>query len=628
MANSVFILPGGTSTAGASGMYTPASYGALGNGRQLTDGSIASGLAVVSSPSYTFVAADVGKLISVAGAGAAGAVLNGTISTVSANGAATVSVTAGTTVTGTGVVTFGTDDSAAIQATVTAANAAGGGLIVPGEAIYIMASSVQWLSNVSMKGNGWSKTVFFWLSLSTPANGVFYNTSGTYGLPITNITMESFEIDCSAATGVYAVGQKGIQLPHVNNGIWKDLYVHDSLATGIATDFGVNITICGCIVSGTGRGNNGSQGGGNGIGIGVVDTSSPVTSLESYNVYGNYIYNVKRCGILWENQKTGADNYSTGAKVNCWGNYVQMANTSQYGIVDAGLSNFVCVGNNITGDPSGSGVLAGIAINSGTLTNSPGVKGRISNNKVRYCNNGILLDYTTQAPAICDYVISDNNVDLCYSEGIKALTSATVKLAGLQIFGNTVTRCNSAGIWVFAAGGGDDNVGIESNLCKNNGLTTGTAKLKAGILVDGTGATGYVRVRFNTCYDDQGTQKQTYGLIVNATAVTNANISSNDFRNNLTGAINITGGATITGFITDNKGYNPIGISAVVVGASPYTYTNGTSPTTLYISAGTVTSLVKNGVNVGFVAGDVLLQPNEALVVTYAVLPTIIQDIN
>jgi len=86
-----------------------------------------------------------------------------------------------------------------------------------------------------------------------------------------------------------------------------------------------------------------------------------------------------------------------------------------------------------------------------------------------------------------------------------------------------------------------------------------------------------------------------------------------------------TGTGTI---IFNNRGYNPVGISSITVGTSPYTYTAGASPETVYVSGGTVTSITKGGNNFGLTSGAFNLEPYESIIVTYTVAPTMYKDVH
>lgn len=120
-----------STTAGAPSpvnfVVNPESYGAKHDGQQYTDGNITASAAVLSSTSqYTFTSADIGKNVSVVGAGAAGVVLVTTVSSVS-GGNATLAANASTTITSALFSLWKTDDTAFIQSAITAAAANAGG---------------------------------------------------------------------------------------------------------------------------------------------------------------------------------------------------------------------------------------------------------------------------------------------------------------------------------------------------------------------------------------------------------------------------------------------------------------------------------------------------------------------
>jgi len=106
---------------------------------------------------------------------------------------------------------------------------------------------------------------------------------------------------------------------------------------------------------------------------------------------------------------------------------------------------------------------------------------------------------------------------------------------------------------------------------------------------------------------------------------TAAIVCDNDVRDG--GNVNISvGGANA--IIRNNRGYNPVGISPITVGASPFTYTAGASPETVYVSGGTVTSITKGGNNFGLTSGCFNLEPYESIIVTYTVAPTMFKDVH
>jgi len=78
--------------------------------------------------------------------------------------------------------------------------------------------------------------------------------------------------------------------------------------------------------------------------------------------------------------------------------------------------------------------------------------------------------------------------------------------------------------------------------------------------------------------------------------------------------------------IRNNLGYNPQGPASITVGASPFTYTAGSTPETVYIGNGSISSVVKNGITLLVDNGAVNLEPHETIIVTYTGSPFMIKD--
>src|SRR6266568_6779413 len=93
--------------------YNVKDYGAKGDGKTITDGAITTGTATLTSASAGFTSADVGKQITVNGAGASAANLNTTISGFTNTTTVTLATNAGTTVSG-ATFFYGTDDTTPI----------------------------------------------------------------------------------------------------------------------------------------------------------------------------------------------------------------------------------------------------------------------------------------------------------------------------------------------------------------------------------------------------------------------------------------------------------------------------------------------------------------------------------
>lgn len=119
-------------------------YGAVLDGKQAFDGAVSTGSPTAfSSASANFVSGDVGKHICILGAGAAGAALVTTISAVGSSTAVTLAIGASTTVT-TANYCYGTDDTAAWQAAVSAAgNSPTGATITAPAGISVIAGPIN-----------------------------------------------------------------------------------------------------------------------------------------------------------------------------------------------------------------------------------------------------------------------------------------------------------------------------------------------------------------------------------------------------------------------------------------------------------------------------------------------------
>ena len=108
------------------------------------------------------------------------------------------------------------------------------------------------------------------------------------------------------------------------------------------------------------------------------------------------------------------------------------------------------------------------------------------------------------------------------------------------------------------------------------------------------------------------------GAVMNRSAIIGVDVAGNTkgaIRNDGTGSGNV---------FTDNIGYNPVGAHVIAVGPSPFAYTAGPSPETLYLSGGTCGAITQGGVAIfaGCAAQTTIaLGPNETVMLTYSVAP-------
>lgn len=160
-------------------------FGATGSTKYLTDGAITTGTAVFTSATAPFTSGDVGKVIRVVGAGAAGATLSTTISGFANSTTVTLTANAGTTVSAK-AFSFGTDDTAAIQAALNRAqalNTSSASVYLP-NGLYTTTAPLSVTVSMRFYGDGLGNS-FIFPALTT--NGISVNTLGA-------VTIERLQI--------------------------------------------------------------------------------------------------------------------------------------------------------------------------------------------------------------------------------------------------------------------------------------------------------------------------------------------------------------------------------------------------------------------------------------------------
>lgn len=140
----------------------------------------------------------------------------------------------------------------------------------------IQDEATVWRSGISLIGAGPAATCF---ALSNPGNQeaptplAFFTAlqhGASPGNPIADCTFAHFEIDGSGMIlPEYDVYAKGLGLQFVLRGRFRDLYIHDTPATGFGCDFLQDSFVEGLLVVHCGRLEHGEWLGGAGIGIGT-----------------------------------------------------------------------------------------------------------------------------------------------------------------------------------------------------------------------------------------------------------------------------------------------------------------------------------------------------------------------
>ncbi len=199
--------------------------------------------------------------------------------------------------------------------------------------------------------------------------------------------------------------------------------------------------------------------------------------------------------------------------------------------------------------------------------------------------------------------VGGNNVVIMGNQ-ISGTEGSAVALTDAQdvvVTGNTFTACEKMGVHVICSETAPDqpqDITITSNRMTDDG---------AGSLC---------AVKFTSAGD----------------AATGVTIEANDLRGTWADGAAIVTNPKIgaDSRIAGNAGYNPIGVSAITVGSSPYTYTAGLSPETVYILGGTVSSIaIGAGSTVIFTSTDrtIELGPLDRVIVTYSGTPTMVRSV-
>jgi hypothetical protein len=159
----VFITIPAVVVSPANTQYNVKLFGAKGDVQTVYDGTMTTGSPILTSNSALFSASDVGKAISVKGAGNAGnsggpaVYLLTTIASYQSANQVTLSANATLSTTG-GEVWWGTDDAAAINAATLAASVKGGQVYIP-PGIYFVGQAITIFSRVHISGSGMDTTV-------------------------------------------------------------------------------------------------------------------------------------------------------------------------------------------------------------------------------------------------------------------------------------------------------------------------------------------------------------------------------------------------------------------------------------------------------------------------------------
>ncbi|MFB9236111.1 right-handed parallel beta-helix repeat-containing protein [Plantactinospora siamensis] len=234
----------------------------------------------------------------------------------------------------------------------------------------IRDAGTVWRSGVSLVGSGIGVTRFV---LSNPGDRsqpvpLAYFTTVQHGASrenhIADCTFAGFEIDGSGVVmDDYNYLAKGLGLQYVRRGRFRDLWIHDTGATGLGCDFLQDTVIDAVVAERCGRLDNGRQMGGAGIGIGIGGWGpSERLTATACSTLGNGTN-----GIFVELQK---DYWPPPRGIRIIGCH---AEGNRYGISDWGADGLIVsactmLGNRVAGYDVSTHGTAGVAGRGGIVT--------------------------------------------------------------------------------------------------------------------------------------------------------------------------------------------------------------------------------------------------------------------
>jgi hypothetical protein len=287
-------------------------FGAKGDGRSTEDGAMTSGQAVLTSATAEFSSADVGKYVSVAGAGTLGAGLGTTIASVQGPTSATLSAASSATISN-AQLEIGTDAFDAIQSAATAICSKGGTLVFPpgtyviGRHKAFSGSATNYVGDINWSGctgvtiSGYGATIYIDGSFHQYADGVREKSNENALTPFSfraanNVTIKGVEINGNknlitkdAGVTTESLTSYGIAFTGGGNQNYsiRDVYIHEVQTDAIqignsSTGTDYNVVIDNTRAINSGRGNLSIE---NVVGLTVTNSTLSGAGTGSYGGY-------------------------------------------------------------------------------------------------------------------------------------------------------------------------------------------------------------------------------------------------------------------------------------------------------------------------------------------------------
>jgi hypothetical protein len=327
----------------------------------------------------------------------------------------------------------------------------GSGAVIRFTGVSVLSGPIHWRTKVSLQGAGWGVSV---LRPVDPTGARYFPAiQATYGnvdLTLDDCSFSDFEVDGSGLTGTAAViSAKAIWIQFGRRHLYERLFLHDTIATALGSDFIPNSQIRDCRIERAGRNWTGHEGGHAGIGIGMGAWEE-----EPLDISSNTVVASGHWGIFVEWQ-VGRPYRSRGARIH--GNLV--TDTAGTGIADVGCTGTEIIGNVVlrsgqartayawSGIESSNGasetMIRGNRVMSGAgegvlVGNEPGDDVKVVLNQVGFnLRSGISID--PGAGAVARVLVEGNDISGNEGSGIEARSYGAGRLHNVKIVGNSVT---------------------------------------------------------------------------------------------------------------------------------------------------------------------------------------------
>ncbi|MGD6933150.1 MAG: glycosyl hydrolase family 28-related protein [Candidatus Bathyarchaeia archaeon] len=390
------------------------------------------------------------------------------------------------------------DDTKALNDAISAAENAGGGVVDFNKGNY-KCLGVKPKSLVTLQGRGWGETIIKGFDKKT--DQAIIDGTGYYSqtAPLTEFNIYDLEIDGTDMNRAgYHYNRKGIGNQWMKNCVFHNLFVHDTPATGIGTDYIINGYFESCLVTKCGTpGRVGNGIGSNGFGIGVSDATEVVVfsgcqaieianngfTLEAQITQGVGYASITDCytekcgnsgysnsgskGVKIDGCTDNASNYGVYISSNAHqpGNQTiisscQFLNQPSHGIYsDQAENNYLHVRGSLFESCGGCGI------------NSVGSYCSFVDNSFKGCKNDTIFCKPASGAIGKGYLIADNIITGGDSVGIK-IDPTDQPITGLLVKGNLIMDCKGPAIQAICKP--DTETGnyfsalIEGNVCKGD----------------------------------------------------------------------------------------------------------------------------------------------------------------